>query len=309
MEKEKRKNEERAERNALYVGLGLNVFSSIVGILFYLWTRSISIFMDGLISLILSLSTMVSLIVVGKRKKGKDENYPFGRYPIETLFVILRTILMMGILAFTIYQAAMTIKSWNEGKNPDLNLDLAALVIYLFLMSGATLLIYLFYRKAYLKGGKTSPILKVEMVSAVFDALVTIVAISSLILFKYIPFLNPVSEIGDSITAIILSLFYFIEPLKILLKQLKILLGKRTRQEEEKALKETLSSSFPGIVFYDAYIQDFGSSKTLYLSLHPKEEDEREFYSSISKVRLFLASEYPGSPIFISTYPKMLHEH
>lgn len=298
------------ERKALMIGLGLNVFSAVIGILFYLWTSSISIFMDGVISLVLSISTFASMVVVSKRKRKKDSDYPFGRYPLETIFVIMRTVLMMGILIYTAYEASITILRWKEGVSPDLNLNLVLLISYAMLMTGATVLIYVVYSRAYKKGGCKSPILKVEMVSAVFDALVTLVAITSLIVFKYIPFLEPVSEIGDSITAIILSLFYFYEPVKIFLSQFKVLVGKRTLKEEEKKLREKLSSSFEEIRFYDVYIQDYGSSKSLFVTFYPRDEENvGEVGVFMEDILSFVKKDYPGSPIYLSPVAKMLHEH
>ena len=71
------------------------------------------------------------------------------------------------------------------------------------------------------KLSEKSEIINIEIKASIYDGLVTIFAISSLLLFSNISFLEPVKDIGDSITVIILSLFYLVTPIKELKKNIK----------------------------------------------------------------------------------------
>ena len=87
------------ERRALYWGIAINIFSSVLGILFFVFTKSQTLFLDGFISLILCVSTIVSVVVTKILNKKDSEKYPLGRYAIENLFLIFIAI----YIDFTIF--------------------------------------------------------------------------------------------------------------------------------------------------------------------------------------------------------------
>ena len=76
----------------------------------------------------------------------------------------------------------------------------------------------------YKKVNKQSDMILIEIKAAIFDTLVTFFGISSLWIFSNISFLNPVKEIGDSITVVILSIIYIFIPLKEIYQQIKFYL-------------------------------------------------------------------------------------
>lgn len=90
---------------------------------------------------------------------------------------------------------------------------------------------YTYYDK---KSNVPSEIIKIEITSSIYDGLVTLFATASLLIFTYVPVLQKISLIGDSIVAILLSIVYLTIPIKELIKQIKILTDKRENQDIEK---------------------------------------------------------------------------
>ena len=118
------------ERRALYCGIVINIFSSVLGILFFVFTKSQTLFLDGFISLILCVSTIVSVIVTKILNKKDSEKYPLGRYAIENLFLIFRAILMLGIITYSIIEGSITIYKFSNGTLvDDLNINYLTMII------------------------------------------------------------------------------------------------------------------------------------------------------------------------------------
>lgn len=66
------------EKKALIWGVGINAFSAVLGFVFYGLTKSQSLLLDGLVSFILVLSTVISLFVTNNAHKEESEEFPLG---------------------------------------------------------------------------------------------------------------------------------------------------------------------------------------------------------------------------------------
>ena len=172
------------ERMALYWGIAINIFSSVLGILFFVFTKSQTLFLDGFISLILCVSTIVSVIVTKILNKKDSEKYPLGRYAIENLFLIFRAILMLGIITYSIIEGSITIYKFSNGTLvDDLNINYLTMIIYCILMAGSCLAITSIYTHYNKKLDTPSEIIKLEIISSIYDGLVTLFATISLLVF------------------------------------------------------------------------------------------------------------------------------
>ena len=191
------------EFRALIIGVIINLISAIVGFIFFYLTTSMSILLDGLISAILCGSTIVSIFVSNYVNKNDSKKYPFGRYAIENVFLLFRAIMMLGTIIFTILDGALTILDFINNQTIDnFNASNWQLIVYGLSMCGLCLLITLVYSILNKKSQVKSEIIRIEIKASLYDGLVTLVAISSLLLFSNIEFLSGIKEIGDSITVI-----------------------------------------------------------------------------------------------------------
>ncbi len=260
------------EFRALIIGVIINLISAIVGFIFFYLTTSMSILLDGLISAILCGSTIVSIFVSNYVNKNDSKKYPFGRYAIENVFLLFRAIMMLGTIIFTILDGALTILDFINNQTIDnFNASNWQLIVYGLSMCGLCLLITLVYSILNKKSQVKSEIIRIEIKASLYDGLVTLVAISSLLLFSNIEFLSGIKEIGDSITVIILSIIYLYSPLKELIGQIKILIDRRRFVETEKELINNLQHKFLIFKFNDLYFAFSGDHYQIYISLYPKQ--------------------------------------
>ena len=208
------------ELRALRSGFIINVCLSIVGLVFYLLTKSMSIFLDMIIASISIVSSMIA-ILVSKHIHRKYHCKP-NRFTAENYFLIFRSLFMLVIILYSLIDGIISIISFTNGTfETEFNASNLELGLFCFLMCGGCLLILIIFMYYYRKVNKQSDMILIEIKSAVFDTLVTFFGISSLWIFGNISFLNPIKEIGDSITVIMLSMVYIFIPLKEIFLQLR----------------------------------------------------------------------------------------
>lgn len=297
------------EQKALYWGVAINVFSALLGLVFFFITKSQTMFLDAFISLILCVSTIISLVVARVVNKKDSEKFPLGRYAIENLFLIFRAILMLGIIAYTLIEGIVTIVHFYEGTLvSDVNINFTYMIIYAALMTGSCVAITVVYSYYNRKLEVPSEIIKIEISSSLFDGLVTLFAASSLLIFTYVPALSSVSKIGDSIVVIILSIGYLILPIKEIIKQIRILTDKRENQDIESEIRKFLNDEYSNFKIYDVYCALSGDVSSIYICLYPKEDlAASEISDEFTSIREELGQEYTHSKVILLLSDSKLH--
>lgn len=208
------------ELKALRWGFIINVCLSVVGIVFYILTKSMSIFLDMIIASVLVVSSIIS-IYVSKHVEKKYHCKP-NKFTLENAFLIFRSILMIIIILYSLIGGISSIISFKNGTyESEFDASNLELGLFCFLMCGGCLLIMGIFMYYYKKVNKQSGMILIEIKAAIFDTLVTFFGISSLWIFSNISFLSSVKEIGDSITVVMLSIIYIFIPLKEIYGQLK----------------------------------------------------------------------------------------
>lgn len=208
------------ELKALRWGFIINTCLSLVGIVFYILTKSMSIFLDMVIASVLVLSSIISIYV----SKYIDKKYHCkpNKFTLENYFLIFRSLFMLVIIIYSLISGISSIASFINGTfESDFNASNLELGLFCFLMCGGCLLIMVIFMYYYKKTNKQSKMILIEIKASIFDTLVTFFGISSLWIFSNISFLENVKEIGDSITVVILSLIYIFIPIKEIYKQIK----------------------------------------------------------------------------------------
>ena len=217
------------ELKALRCGFIINTCLSIVGIIFYLLTKSMSIFLDMIIATVLVVSSIISIYVskyVYKKYQGKPNTYT-----LENSFLIFRSLIMIVIIIYSLINGITSIISFKNGQfETDFNASNLELGLFCFLMCGGCLLIMAIFLYYYKKVIKQSEMILIEIKAAIFDSLVTFFGISSLWIFSNISFLSPVKEIGDSITVVMLSIIYIFIPIIEIYKQIKLYINSKKEE-------------------------------------------------------------------------------
>jgi predicted Co/Zn/Cd cation transporter (cation efflux family) len=89
------------ELKALRWGFIINTCLSIVGIVFYILTKSMSIFLDMIIASVLVVSSIISIYV----SKYVDKKYHCkpNKFTVENYFLIFRSTLMIIIILYSLF--------------------------------------------------------------------------------------------------------------------------------------------------------------------------------------------------------------
>ena len=128
------------ELRALRWGLIINACLSVVGIVFYILTKSMSIFLDMIIASVLVISSLIS-IYVSKYIENKYHCKP-DKFTIENYFLIFRSVLMIIIILYSLISGISSIISFKNGTfESDFEASNLELGLFCFLMCGGCLLI------------------------------------------------------------------------------------------------------------------------------------------------------------------------
>lgn len=302
------KEKQTNEMKALVCGIVLNLLSTIAGFIFFGLTLSMSIFLDALISGILCCSTVASVFVSNAVNKKKTNKYPLGRYAIENIFLLFRSIMMLGTIIFTIFDGAQNIAFFIRGEKLNVvNMDNIYLISYCALMVFFCLLITISY--SFFNKKAKSEIIKIEIKASIYDGLVTLFAISSLLIFANVEGLKFMAPIGDSITVIILSVFYTYSPVKELIHQISILTDRRRFPNKEKKMLKNLSVLYPEYKYVDIYYSFSGNTHSIYISLYPlNDKTSVEITDDFDLMRSQLHKKYPNSIIYLLLSSTRLHK-
>lgn len=300
------------EQKALFLGVLINLYSAIIGFVFFYFTKATSLFLDFMISFVLVISTIISFIVSKYVSQEDTKKYPLGRYAIENMFLLFRAILMLVMIIYTIFDGTSTIVNFfNHTLVNDLNLSTMYLLIYMALMTSSCFgitFVYSYFRKKMIKAKEDSAIINLEIKASIYDGLVTIFAVSSLLIFSSWSVLSPIKDIGDAITVIILSCIYLVTPIKELIRQIKVLTDKRRDVSSEKQILSILNKKFKNFSYYDVYFSYSGDICSIYICLMPKNEMPSDILSTQFKnISNFLYDEYPSCKVFLLLTNKMLH--
>ena len=182
------------------------------------------------------------------------------------------------------------------------------MIIYCILMVGSCLAITSIYTHYNKKLDTPSEIIKLEIISSIYDGLVTLFATISLLVFTYVPFLEPIQPIGDSIVVIILSCFYMIIPIKEIINQFKILTDKRQNQDIEKKIKKFVYEEFTNFKIYDVYVSYSGDICSIYICLYPINDFKTsEIREEFIEIRQKLYDKYNNPKVMLLLSQQKLH--
>lgn len=297
------------ERKALIIGIFINIFSAICGIVFFVITNSKSLLLDGLISTILVISTIFSLYISKKLENKESHRYPLGNWPIENLFLLFRSILMILTILLSLVSAIATIILYIiNNEIVEVDASLLPMLIYGILMVGSCLLITITYSYFNKKIKNGSEIIKIEIKSSIYDGLVTLFTVSGLLLFNNLSSIEWLSKTGDSIIVIILSIIYIISPIKEIYNQTKVLTDKRRDEMAEMKIYDSLSSKFPQFTIFDVYYSFSHLEGAIYICLFPNSlMDSDKIDQEFIEIRDYLYKEYHDPKVILLLSKTKLH--
>ncbi len=255
------------EQRALRIGNIFNLVMSIAGIVMFVFSNSKTVLIDGLFSFIQFVSTIIAIKISKDLSKSKIKQYPLGQYSKETLYVLFRSILIIVLLVASIFSGVDTIASFLKDQTliPEINLNF--IMVNGIIMTISCFMLFVIYKIYNRKIGNCSDVLRAEAIGATLDCLISAGTAIAFVLFKTIPFLTPLLPISDAILVLLLSGFFAIQPIQLLINQINILSYKRLHHKSEKSLATSIKYHLSYLKIHDIFISKLGKFTEVYLTV------------------------------------------
>lgn len=251
------------EKRALIVGATINFIMALSGWLAYYLSNSQALLLDGNISFIFFLSILAA-IRISSIKSKRTELFPFGQFVYESLYSLLKGVMIIGVLLVSFTNNASKIFHFINGKEISL-LNTEVILIYALLMTFLCFGSAVYYKRQNNKANNSSTILRAEYSAAIIDGFMSagigmaLVGISFLSPEGSLGFLN---YIGDAILVILLCVLLGKEPFVLVRDSfIEIAGGVLQNQNEKKRIEEILKKHLSSDeILIDSYISKTGSS-------------------------------------------------
>ncbi|WP_114992907.1 cation transporter [Synechococcus sp. UW179A] len=203
------------ERRSLKIGVFASAMMAVAGVCVHLISGSYALLLDGFYSAVMVGSGLVAARISRNVVRPPDRAYPFGYDGQEALYVLFRSLLLMGVLSFAAISALSTVIDYAYGV-PVSTVRLGPVAWYSIAMVATCWGLAWRHHHDWCRTGCHSQILLTEAKAARLDGLIS--GLTGLALLSA-PFLNGTMLSGlipitDSILVLVVSLLVLREPLQ-----------------------------------------------------------------------------------------------
>lgn len=216
----------RIEQNSLTTGKWANLVMAISGVVAAYLSHSDALLVDGLYSGVNFISAVVGARVTAWVRKPADRGYPFGYETHETLYVQFRSLILLGILTFAIFNALAKIFVYATGGDVP-PLVFGPILVYAVLMVVICFSLAAWHHHNWRRSGATSDVLQTEAKAAVVDGVLSAGAGGGLLVASFFggTFLGFVVPIADALVVLIMSSLILAEPWRLFRNSLREVAG------------------------------------------------------------------------------------
>jgi divalent metal cation (Fe/Co/Zn/Cd) transporter len=262
----------RLESRAMVFGMVGNLAMGAGGVLAAHLSRSDAVLVDGMFSLIGFAAAFVGRKVARNAQRAPDKYRPFGYEGDEAIFVMFRSLSLLGLVLFALVGAGMNILRYLGGEQPP-ELVMAPLMVY-FLFVGVTCVgLWGFHRWSWSRTGKRSELLLLESKAAAFDGLITAAAAVGLLGIHVLRdgVLAPIAPIGDSLIVLVLCSVVVFQYFKAFVAGVGELAGVSAGPQfiasARREIRQTLQED--GGVLHDLSVSKLGRTFTVVIYYDP----------------------------------------
>lgn len=205
---------QRDEQRSLVLGLWVSLAIAVLGLLAYGLSGSEAVLLDGLVAGVMALTSLVAARIGANVSRPPDRGWPFGYEGQEAVYVLLRSLLLLGILSFAALNAGRELLAWWQGDTPEAIATGPVGWYGLLGGLGCGALAWAQHR-SWVAGGRCSELLRTESRAALLDTAITGGTGAVLVaapLLSTTP-LAPLVPVADALLVLVLSLVVAGEPL------------------------------------------------------------------------------------------------
>ena len=261
----------RIEQRSLRFGIGANAVMTLAGFVAHVLTGSSALLLDGLYSAVLVGSSLIASRISRNVVRPPDRAWPYGYEGQEALYLLFRSLVLLGVIGFGLSSSCGTLIDWWRGAEiPSLTLEPVA--AYTVAVTGLCWLLSWRHFRDWRRTGRISLLLLTEARNARIDALIT--ASTGLALLAT-PLLQTtlLAPITDALLVLAVSGVLLREPLQALRDALSQAAGKAADPGVLQRTRQVLMQELSGLSLQmmDFTVQQLGRTAFVVVYINPLE--------------------------------------
>ena len=149
------------EQRSLRFGVRAKAVMAVAGFSAHVLTGSSALLLDGLYSAVLVGFSLIASGMSRNVVRPPDRAWPFGYEGQESLYVLFRSLVLLGVIGFSVGSACSTLIDWWRG-NSIASLHLEPVALYTALMTALCGLLDWRHRQDWCRTGRVSLLLLTE---------------------------------------------------------------------------------------------------------------------------------------------------
>ena len=262
------------ERRSLKIGVYASALMAVAGVCVHLISGSYALLLDGLYSAVMVGSGLVAARISRNVVRPPDRAYPYGYDGQEALYVLFRSLLLMGVLSFAAISAFSTIIDYAYGELIS-SVRLGPVAWYSIAMVATCWGLAWRHHHDWCRTGRHSQILLTEARAARLDGLIS--GMTGLALLGA-PLLNgtvlsALIPVTDSLLVLVVSLLVLREPLQGFLTALGQAAGASAETDLIRSTRLALEDLLAGLSCWllDLTVYQVGRTAFVVVYLNPSQ--------------------------------------
>ena len=262
------------ERRSLKIGVYASALMAVAGVGVHLISGSYALLLDGLYSAVMVGSGLVAARISRNVVRPPDRAYPYGYDGQEALYVLFRSLLLMGVLSFAAISALSTVIDYAYGEAVS-SVRLGPVAWYSIAMVGTCWGLAWRHHHDWCRTGRHSQILLTEAKAARLDGLIsgmTGLALLGAPLLKG-TVLSALIPVTDSLLVLVVSLLVLGEPLQGFLTALGQAAGASAETDLIRSTRLALEDLLAGLSCWllDLTVYQVGRTAFVVVYLNPNQ--------------------------------------
>ena len=262
------------ERRSLKIGVYASALMAVAGVGVHLISGSYALLLDGLYSAVMVGSGLVAARISRNVVRPPDRAYPYGYDGQEALYVLFRSLLLMGVLSFAAISALSTVIDYAYGEAVS-SVRLGLVAWYSIAMVATCWGLAWRHHHDWCRTGRHSQILLTEAKAARLDGLIsgmTGLALLGAPLLKG-TVLSALIPVTDSLLVLVVSLLVLREPLQGFLTALGQAAGASAETDLIRSTRLALEDLLAGLSCWllDLTVYQVGRTAFVVVYLNPSQ--------------------------------------
>ncbi|MFN7227772.1 MAG: cation transporter [Synechococcaceae cyanobacterium] len=211
------------EQRALRLGVWASLAIAVAGVVAYALSASDALLLDGLYAGVMALTSLVAARIGAVVQRPPERGWPFGFGGQEALFVLFRSLALIGMLSVAVVAAVREIVTWLGGGDLPPGVHLGPVGVYTALTVALCLLLAWAQQRAWQASGRCSELLLLESRAAALDAAITAGAGAALLCAPLLAGtrLEALAPLADPLLVILIALVVMVEPVQHFLEAIR----------------------------------------------------------------------------------------